>query len=114
MAKKENKKEQQLDSFINKITENIEVDRAKADYLLKDLMNEIQNRKNEYRDLGPVAAKYLESLTRCNEQLVKLVGLLKPKETIKENEELNDQDRHLIYEALQDSKNKERESKKDN
>jgi hypothetical protein len=104
MKKKD--KEEQLQSYVQKILDNIEVDRAKADHLLEDIMGEIKVRKNEYSYLGPVAAKYLESLTRCNEQLVRLVSLLKPRVSKDENEELTSDDREVLFDVFQKDQNK--------
>lgn len=102
--KKKYSKEEQLQIYIEKVLENINLDRAKADYLLQDIMEEIRGRKHEYKDLGLVASKYLESLTRCNEQLVRLVALLKPK-TNNFKEELSEEDKDKLFEALQDESN---------
>lgn len=105
------KKEDQLQEYIQKALENIDLDRAKADHLLKDIMNEMMKRKGEYKDLGPVAAKYLESLTRCNEQLVRIVGLLNPKQKSIE-EKLSVDDKDVLYDVFQKEQNEKNDSNK--
>ena len=57
--------------------ENIDKDRACASKLLTDLMMLMSsnNDSDTHRRLGEVAAKYLETLQRSNEQLVKLAAL---------------------------------------
>ena len=102
---KKDNKEEQLQKFTEKVLENIEFDREKADFLLNDIIEEIKKRKMEYKDLGPVAAKYLESLTRCNEQLVRLVSLLTPKGKASE-EKLSTEDRDILYDVFQNEQNK--------
>jgi len=56
---------------------NIGDDRASATKLLMDitLIMAQQNDSDTHKKLGEVAAKYLETLQRSNEQLVKLAAL---------------------------------------
>lgn len=62
--------------LINAI-ENIENDRSCAAKLLNDVMIVMSghNDSDTHKKLGEVAAKYLETLQRSNEQLVKLAAL---------------------------------------
>ena len=55
---------------------NIQSDRRVAAELLKDVSEYIGKNKERHKDVGQVAAKYLETLQRSNEQLVKLTGML--------------------------------------
>lgn len=64
-----------LDTYIDDVTENIKNDRAMALTLLTDIMKSM-NSGHDHKDLGQVASKYLETLQRSNEQLVKLAGLV--------------------------------------
>jgi hypothetical protein len=72
------KKPKYTQDYIDKATENIESDRALASQLLYNLMNNINTNPTDrtQRLLGEVAAKYLETLQRSNEQLVKLTALV--------------------------------------
>lgn len=58
--------------------DNIQSDRACASKLLTDVMIIMasNNDSDTHRKLGEVAAKYLETLQRSNEQLVKLTAML--------------------------------------
>ena len=47
-----------------------------AKTLLMDAINDMKLSDSARKDLGPIAAKYVENLQRSNEQLVKLAGLL--------------------------------------
>ena len=55
---------------------NIHDDRKIAAELLRDVSEYIGKNKERHKDVGQVAAKYLETLQRSNEQLVKLTGML--------------------------------------
>jgi hypothetical protein len=58
-------------------------------------------KKNEqyHKDVGPIAAKYVETLQRSNEQLVKIAGLLqKNEQTLRDG--LTDEDRQDIFDII--------------
>ena len=86
-----------LDSYIVDATENIKNDRAMALKLLTDVMKNM-NTGHDHKDLGQVASKYLETLQRSNEQLVKLIGI-RQKETTK-SVELTEEDKSEIFNIL--------------
>ena len=64
-----------LEKYLNSAVENIKNDRAMALTLLTDIMKNI-NAGHQHKELGQVASKYLETLQRSNEQLVKVSALL--------------------------------------
>lgn len=65
-----------LENCLEDARENIENDRALALTLLTDLMQYINKEDARHKEVGLTAAKYLETLQRSNEQLVKISGLL--------------------------------------
>ena len=65
-----------LEDFINESIKNIREDRNTVKYLLTDLLAEIQKSGLSHKDIGIIAAKYVETLQRSNEQLVKLAALI--------------------------------------
>ena len=74
MSKKsENKGD--FESYINEAITNIRSDRALASKLLVDLVQFMQQ-QSDHATLGQTAAKYLETLQRSNEQLVKITATL--------------------------------------
>jgi len=87
-----------LDSYLGEAVDNIRDDRSKAKELLGQLEELITDSDDIYglKQLGPVAAKYLETLQRSNEQLVKIAALLQKKQgktegfTEKDKDELFD------------------------
>ena len=85
-----------LEDFINESIKNIREDRSTVKYLLTDLLAEIQKSGHSHKEIGIIAAKYVETLQRSNEQLVKLTALIqkdtKPTDglTLEDKQELFD------------------------
>ena len=87
-----------LDSLIEESLDNIRQDRAVASTLLIDLVNHIKGSKHEHKETGQVAAKYLETLQRSNEQLVKLNTLLFKKSSLSQG--LTASDKEELYDMI--------------
>ena len=94
-------KKQNLENYIEKATTNIEDDRAATKSLLMSLMKFMTSSDDKHREFGLVAAKYLETLQRSNEQLVKLAGLIQKKET--KNEGISEEDRKELFDLINES-----------
>ncbi len=69
-------------ALIEDALENVKEDRAMASTLLIELMKILKTDETKHQYSGPVAAKYLETLQRSNEQMVKLATLLSKKENV--------------------------------
>ena len=67
-----------LEDYIKDATENVNNDRAIALNLLTKMVQNM-NTSHDHKDLGLIAAKYLETLQRSNEQLVKISTLIHKK-----------------------------------
>ena len=67
-----------LEDYIQDATENVNNDRAIALSLLTKMVQNM-NSSHDHKDLGLIAAKYLETLQRSNEQLVKISTLIHKK-----------------------------------
>ena len=65
-----------LDSYITESIRNIREDRATVKLLLTDLIADIKKTDLTHQEIGLIAAKYVETLQRSNEQLVKLTALI--------------------------------------
>lgn len=82
--------------FIDDAIKNIVDDRAATKSLLMGLMSYMKVSDDRHKEVGLIAAKYLETLQRSNEQLVKITALMQKKEgttdgiTDKDKEELFD------------------------
>ncbi len=68
--------------FITDAINNIVDDRAATKSLLMGLMAYMKISEDRHKEVGLIAAKYLETLQRSNEQLVKVTALMQKKEGI--------------------------------
>jgi len=98
-----------VNEYILSAVENIEKDRAVTSTLLVDLMLQMKqvatsNNENIHKDLGLVAAKYVETLQRSNEQLVKITGLLHKKDSQLQNVDLTSEDKDELFDLIQENK----------
>ena len=78
---------------------NIHDDRKIATELLRDVSEYIGKNKERHKDVGQVAAKYLETLQRSNEQLVKLIGIRHKGQV--QGVELTQEDKDHIFDLIQ-------------
>ena len=74
-------KKTELERYLEEAIENIHDDRKVTGDLLKDIMRYLATDEANHAHIGPVAAKYVETLQRSNEQLVKIVALLQKRES---------------------------------
>jgi hypothetical protein len=70
-----------LDEYLEETTKNIREDRAMAKSLLMDVMADMSAGATDRREMGPIAAKFVENLQRSNEQMVKLASILQRQKT---------------------------------
>ena len=93
-------KKNTLDSLIEESLDNIRQDRAVASTLLVDIVSHIKTNKHEHKESGQIAAKYLETLQRSNEQLVKLNTLLFKKSSLSNG--LTEDDKEDLYNLIKE------------
>ena len=96
------KKKKTVDSYIENATKNIQDDRAATKTLLMNLMQYMSSGEDRHRDFGIIAAMYLETLQRSNEQLVKLASLMQKKDS--KNEEMTEEERQDLFELIKEEK----------
>ena len=87
-----------VDNYINEAIENIRKDREITTSLLNDLIIYLSVDEERHKDAGVIAAKYVETLQRSNEQLVKVVTLLQKKQST--SVELSELDKTEIFDLL--------------
>ena len=81
-----------IEHYVEKATQNIESDRATTQALLTDAMIYLKQNAENHKTTGPVVAKYLETLQRSNEQLVKIAQLVFKVNTRDMDYDLDDDD----------------------
>ena len=91
---------QDLEKYLSEAVENIHNDRKVTNDLLKDVMRYLAANDANHEKVGAVAAKYVETLQRSNEQLVKITALLQKKS--KASEKLSDTDKSEIFDMIRE------------
>ena len=89
-----------LDSLLEQAIENIKNDRQTTEILLEKLEKYLEVSPERYADSGTTAAKFVETLQRSNEQLVKLAGLLYKKESTGTDNTLSDTDKDRLFDII--------------
>ena len=92
-----------LDEYIEEALDNIRNDRKITRELLDDAIKWLSKDESRHREVGLIMSKYVETLQRSNEQLVKVAGMLSKKT---DNEGLSKKDMEDIYSAIS-SENKD-------
>jgi hypothetical protein len=70
--------------------------------LLMDVMADMKASPADRREMGPIAAKYVENLQRSNEQMVKLAAILQRQKTGQVG--LTADDKEQLFDLLNESK----------
>jgi len=86
--------------ILEEAIDNIREDRKKALSLLQDIADFIGQSQDRHREVGQTAAKYLETLQRSNEQLVKITALMQ-KASDDEYSELDKEDTESLYDEFE-------------
>lgn len=90
-----------LKSYVDEAIGNIRDDRATTKALLTDAMIYLKRNEENHKTTGVVVAKYLETLQRSNEQLVKVISLLKKED---KNIDLSEEDKDDIFDQIKEKK----------
>ena len=90
-----------LDHYLEEAISNIRDDRAITKDLLDDVIRLIGKDEEHHKQVGTVAAKYVETLQRSNEQLVKISSLLQKNNS--QQVGLTADDKEDLYALIQDS-----------
>ena len=87
-----------VDNYLKEAIGNIRNDREITKELLSDLIVYLSEDEERHREVGTIAAKYVETLQRSNEQLVKVVTLLQKIQSASTG--LSDLDKTEIFDLL--------------
>ena len=86
--------------YITDAIKNIEDDREITKELLNDVIGYLSKDETRHREVGLTAAKYVETLQRSNEQLVKVVTLMQKRETGQTG--LSEQDKEELFDLIKE------------
>tara|TARA_R100000005_G_scaffold96598_2_gene84958 strand:+ start:4806 stop:5096 length:291 start_codon:yes stop_codon:yes gene_type:complete len=87
-----------LEDFIERANKNIIDDRAATSSLLMTLMKYMKSGEDRHKEVGLIAAKYLETLQRSNEQLVKLAALMQKGE--RSDQGISEEDKQELFDLI--------------
>jgi hypothetical protein len=91
-----------LDEIIKKALDNIEEDRLVTRDLLEDAMQYLAKDESRHRDIGLTLAKYVETLQRSNEQMVKVATLIQKEE--KKEDGISKEEMENLFSAIAEEK----------
>ena len=91
-----------LDDIIKKALENIEKDRLVTRDLLDDAMGYLAKDESRHREIGLTLAKYVETLQRSNEQMVKVATLIAKEE--KKEDGISQEEMENLFSAIAEEK----------
>ena len=86
-----------LQNYIDEALSNIRKDREITSELLSDAIKWLSKDESRHKEVGVVMAKYVETLQRSNEQLVKIAGMVSKTAS---SEGLSAKDMADIYDAI--------------
>ena len=92
--------ELKLQEFIEKSLGNISEDRAVTKTLLTHLMKYMMVSEDRHKEAGIIAAKYVETLQRSNEQLVKLAALMHKRTS--SDEGISEEEKDNLFDLIQE------------
>ena len=88
-----------LNEYIERATKNVDEDRATTKALLMELMKWMHSVDERHKEVGMIAAKYLETLQRSNEQLVKISALIQKSKNKEEG--ISEKDKEELFDMIQ-------------
>ena len=92
-----------LAAYLAEAIDNIRNDREVTKELLDDVMQYMAKDENSHKEVGQTAAKYVETLQRSNEQLVKVSTIIYKRESTVGHRGLSDQDKDDLFELIKEA-----------
>jgi len=97
MAKSNNSETELLEEAIT----NIREDRDLTYELINELRADLAASRVSHKEVGFTAAKYMETLQRSNEQLVKIVSIIKKKNT-NDSLDISEEETQELFDIIKD------------
>tara|TARA_Y100000296_G_C5126130_1_gene232965 strand:- start:346 stop:660 length:315 start_codon:yes stop_codon:yes gene_type:complete len=91
-----------LEKHLADAVKNINSDRAVTNSLLADVVILLKKNEMNHKEMGQIAAKYVETLQRSNEQLVKVCTILHKQGSSAAG--LSETDKDELFDMIQGSK----------
>ena len=91
------------EALLEEALDNIRADRILTSHFMAKVKKLAEEEGADHTKLGFIVAKYLETLQRSNDQLVKLTSL-KAKKAAPESEGMTPEERRSMFEEIKESK----------
>tara|TARA_R100000234_G_C4898428_1_gene134582 strand:- start:201 stop:491 length:291 start_codon:yes stop_codon:yes gene_type:complete len=91
-----------LTAYLTEAIDNIREDREVTKELLADVMQYMSQDQHSHKEVGQTAAKYVETLQRSNEQLVKVSNIIHKRESDAGHRGLSDQDKDDLFDIIKE------------
>ena len=98
-----------LDNYLGEAIKNIRDDREVTRELLDDVIRYLGKSEENHKFVGPIAAKYVETLQRSNDQLVRVSSLIQ-KQQAGLSTGLSDDDKSDIFDMLQNNEGEQNDA----
>ena len=91
-----------LTAYLTEAIDNIRQDREVTKELLDDVMQYMAQDQHSHKEVGQTAAKYVETLQRSNEQLVKVSTIIHKRESAVGHQGLSDRDKDDLFDIIKE------------
>ena len=92
-----------LTAYLTEAIANIREDREVTKELLADVMQYMSQDQHSHNEGGQTAAKYVETLQRSNEQLVKVSTIIHKRDSASGHTGLSDKDKDDLFDIIKDN-----------
>ena len=99
-----NNMSKKVEKFIDEAISNIRNDREITRELLDDAIKWLSKDESRHQQIGITLSKYVETLQRSNEQLVKIAAMMAKQQSYQEDLSLSDEETDNIFEIIQGEK----------
>ena len=91
-----------LTAYLTEVVDNIREDREVTKELLSDIMQYMAQDQHSHKEVGQTAAKYVETLQRSNEQLVKVSTIIHRREAATGHAGLSEKDKDDLFDMIKE------------
>ena len=92
-----------LTTYLAEAIDNIRRDREVTKELLDDVMQYMAKDENSHKEVGHTAAKYVETLQRSNEQLVKVSTIIHKRDSAVSHRGLSEKDKDDLFDLIKET-----------
>tara|TARA_R100000664_G_scaffold33559_1_gene51005 strand:- start:342 stop:647 length:306 start_codon:yes stop_codon:yes gene_type:complete len=96
-----------LSAYLTEAINNIREDREVTKELLSDIMQYMAQDQHTHKEVGQTAAKYVETLQRSNEQLVKVSTIIHKRESTEKFQGLSESDKDDLFDLIKSGQENE-------